>query len=163
MLNKEAYLLEHWYFFWGNKCFHWRGACNEPRLWPFALCLTLGRKCVCLCENVWVWDSPQNVFAGGETDSYRDSGLAQPKEGEREWEWEWETEREREVDGGVVKLTVPLFTQVLPSLNPGENEQNIKNTKEQVKPLFPLVVCFRLPALNTKTMHPFVCSRSLPN
>ena len=41
------------------------------------------------------------------TDSYRDSGLARPKEGERA------RVRDREVGGGVVKLTVPSFTRFL--------------------------------------------------
>ncbi len=99
------------------------------------------------------------VFAGGETDSYRDSGLAQLKEGKIVRV----RDREREVDGGVVKLTVPPFTQALPSLNPEQNVQNFKNTKEQVEPLFPSVVSFRLPQLSIKTIHPFVCSCSLAN
>lgn len=89
------------------------------------------------------------VFAGGATDSYRDSGLAQLKEGERAGV--------RDRTGEVVKLTVPPFTQVLHFPELGENKQDIKNTKEQVKPLFPLVVCFRLPQLNIKTIYSFVC------
>lgn len=52
------------------------------------------------------------VFAGGATDSYRDSGLAKPKDGGRERESKSERRR-GEVDGGVVKWTVPPFTQVL--------------------------------------------------
>lgn len=60
----------------------------------------------------------------------------------REREREWETEQDREVDGGVVKLTVPPFTQVLPfPPNSAKTSRTSKNAKEQVKPLFPLVVC----------------------
>lgn len=45
----------------------------------------------------------------------------------------------------------------------GENKKDIKNAKEQVKPLFPLVVCSGLPQLNIKTICPFVCLLSLTN
>lgn len=98
------------------------------------------------------------VFAGGETDSYRDSGLAQPNEGERARVSDREGKRGRWW-GGKVDCASVHPSSSFPE--PRENEQNIKNTKEQVKPLFPLVVCFRLPQLSIKTIHPFVCSRSL--
>lgn len=61
------------------------------------------------------------VLAGGETDSYRDSGLAAPREGERA---RMRDGGKEEVDGGVVKLTVPPFNQVL-----GEHQKQ-KRTSE---------------------------------
>lgn len=54
-----------------------------------------------------------------------------------------ERERARETEGekrggtaGLVKLTVPPFTQVLPPPNAEKTSRTSKNTKEQVKLLF---------------------------
>lgn len=63
------------------------------------------------------------VFAGGETDSYRDSGLA--------WLRRGVGGVGVVVDGGVVTLTLPPFTQVLSSSEPRKIWRKSKRQKNK--------------------------------
>lgn len=64
-------------------------------------------------------------FARKETDSYRDSGLAQPKGGKQ---------GEMGVYGGLVNLTVPLFTHELLPAHQREWAENRKHTRTSEAP-----------------------------
>lgn len=90
-------------------------------------------------------------FSGGETDSWRDSGLAWPKEGETVRV----SERERAVDGGAVNLTMPPFTQVIPPLNPEKNSRKPKTKRNKWSHLFCWWSASNFHSFNINKIHPF--------
>lgn len=124
---REALLLQLWYFLEEIiVSTEEESAVNQDldllhHVWPWEQCV-----CVFVCKSVCLrfptkWFLLERRQTAIETVVW----LSQKRESEREREWE------REVDAGVVKLTVPPFTQVLPSLSPEKTRRTSKTQKNK--------------------------------